>query len=36
MGEKNKQSILENIIKPPKFVDTDEFGNPLLDEEIRI
>lgn len=36
MGEKNKQSILENIIKPPKFVDTDEFGNPLLDEEIEV
>lgn len=33
MGEKNKQSILRNIIEPPKFVDTDEFGNPILDEE---
>ena len=36
MGEKNKQSILENIIHPPKFVDTDEFGNPLLDDEIEV
>lgn len=36
MGEKNKQSILMNILKPPKFVDTDEFGNPLLDEEIEV
>ena len=36
IGEKNKQSILENILKPPVFVDTDEFGNPLLDEEIEI
>lgn len=36
MGEKNKQSILENILKPPKFVDTDEFGNPLFEEEIEV
>lgn len=36
MGEKNKQSILMNILKPPKFVDTDEFGNPLLDEEVEV
>ena len=36
IGEKNKQSILENILKPPVFVDTDEFGNPLLDEEIEV
>ena len=36
MGEKNKQSILENIIKPPRFIDTDEFGNPLLDGEIEV
>lgn len=36
MGEKNKQSILENILKPPKFVDTDKYGNPLLDEEIEV
>lgn len=36
MGEKNKQSILENIIKPPRFIDTDEFGNPLLDEEVEV
>lgn len=33
-GEKNKQSILANIIAAPKFVDTDEFGNQLLDEEM--
>ena len=36
IGEKNKESILENILKAPKFVDTDEFGNPLLDEEIEV
>ena len=36
IGEKNKKSILENILQPPKFVDTDEFGNPLLDEEEEI
>lgn len=36
MGEKNKQSILMNILKPPKFVDTDESGNPLLDEEVEV
>ena len=33
MGEKNKKSILENIIKPPKFVDTDKNGNRIYDDE---
>lgn len=34
-GEKNKQSILANIIATPKFVDTDAAGNPLLEEEME-
>lgn len=33
IGEKNKQSILANIIKPPKFIDTDREGNPISDEK---
>lgn len=32
-GEKNKQSILANIIKSPRFEDTDANGNPLLSYE---
>lgn len=32
-GQKHKQSVLANILQPPKFVDTDENGNPILDAE---
>lgn len=33
MGEKNKKSILANIIQSPKFADTDKHGNVINDEE---
>ena len=32
-GQKNKQSVLANILQAPKFIDTDEHGNPILDIE---
>ena len=28
-GKKNKQSVLANILKAPRHVDTDENGNPI-------
>lgn len=34
-GEKHKKSILANIIAAPKFVDTDENGNPLFESEMK-